>query len=53
MRNVLYSLLLGVSAVESSVLGGNVNVRYREVFTIKSPLRTGFVMGIWPLFIHS
>ena len=27
-----------------------MNVRHREVFTIKCPVRRGFVMGIWPLF---
>ena len=43
LTNVLYNLLLGVSAIERSVLGVNVN-RDLKMISIKCPVHRGFVI---------
>ena len=45
-RNALYGQLLGVSAIERTVLGGNVNWDLKMMSAIKCPLYRGFVMRV-------
>ena len=50
-RNVLYGLLLGVPAIERSVLGGNVSSDLKIMSAIERyPLHRGFVARVRPSF---